>query len=155
MKILETVKPICIFCSFEAIVISSAGCESLRFLLKKNCQDVSKFWIANFLFQGDSSCQQKFFVTKVIHWLVGQKRPQWLLPATLYHDFHCSKLSYGQKWPAENKWIDGIHFEIGFWAAGCSRESFRRGVNEMFDSSKLFILDQHYKIFFVRVKSLI
>ena len=114
MKIFETVQPICIFCSFEAIVISIAGCESLLFLLEKNCEDVSKFRIANFLFQGDSSCQQKFFVTKVIHWLVGQKWPKWLLPATLHHQFHCSKLSYGQKWPAKNNWIDGIHCEIGF-----------------------------------------
>ena len=114
MKIFETVQPICIFCSFEAIVISIAGCESLLFLLEKNCEDVSKFRIANFLFQGDSSCQLHFFVTKVIHWLVGQKWPKWLLPATLHHQFHCSNLGYCPKWPAENNWIDGIHCEIGF-----------------------------------------
>ena len=58
MIIFETVQSIRVFCSFEAIEISSAGCESLLFLLKNNCEDVSKFRIANFLFQGDSSCQQ-------------------------------------------------------------------------------------------------
>ena len=66
MKFFEPVHPICVFCSFEAIIVSSAGCKFLLFLLKKNCEDVSKFRIANFLFQGDSSCQQQFFVSKVV-----------------------------------------------------------------------------------------
>ena len=66
MKIFETVHTIRIFCSFEAIIVSGTGCEFLRFLLEKNCEEVSKFRIANFLFQGDSSCQQQFFVSKVV-----------------------------------------------------------------------------------------
>ena len=85
MKFFETVHTTCVFYSFEAIVISSAGCELLLLLLKKNCENISKFRIANFLFQSDSSSQQKFLVPKVIHWLVSQKWSQWFLSTPLYH----------------------------------------------------------------------
>ena len=117
MKFFETVHSIGVFCSFEAIVISSAGCELLLLLLKNDCENISKCRIANFLFKGDPSCQQQFLVSKVINWLVGQKWSQWLLSTTFNHQikFHCLNLTDSHEWPAKNQKTECLHIEIGFW----------------------------------------